>query len=90
MTDDSGSWIPICPVCQTETITWLHGQHRCLECGKLWDGSERTGADVFVSGVIRCDDSDSMQDVMTEVLQQMWQRNMIEGGVPSVNTRRQR
>lgn len=86
MTDDSGSWIPICPVCQTETIVALHGQHRCLDCDRLWDGSERPDADCFGSRVIRT--TESNVDVFTDVLQRMWSRNMVEAGVSSVGTRR--
>lgn len=76
---DSGIWTPICPVCRTETITALHGQHRCLDCGKIWDGSERDETDGFSRLSDR--EQDAADETLTAILNIMWNRGMIEPGV---------
>lgn len=63
------AWTPICPVCRTESIAYLHGQHQCSTCGRVWDGSERTETDVFV---IRPEDT--TEDVVMDVLEHYWPR----------------
>lgn len=39
-TIESDAWVPICAVCQTQTISALRGEHRCVNCDRVWDGSE--------------------------------------------------
>lgn len=77
MNDDPGIWIPVCPVCKTETITALRGQHRCLDCDRIWDGSERGQVDIFAPPLVIRDET--TEDVVLDILARMWNRAMVNG-----------
>lgn len=55
---------PICLDCGTETIVALFGQHRCLDCGRIWDGSERSDTDDFRAR----SEEDTTEDVVMDLL----------------------
>lgn len=71
---------PVCPVCKTETIAALHGQLRCLDCHRVWDGSERGPIDLFGPAPIPADEM-TTQDVVLDILARMWRGGLIEAGM---------
>lgn len=60
--------IPVCLNCGTETIVALFGQHRCLDCGRVWDGSERADTDTFRPRAEEDTTEDVVMDLLTHTL----------------------
>jgi hypothetical protein len=74
--EDLGVWVPVCPICRTQTITALRGQHRCLDCGRVWDGTEREEVDNFAPLAFTCDDM--ARDDVVDILAFFWRNGLIE------------
>lgn len=72
--------VPVCPICQTETIVAMHGQYRCVDCHRLWDGSERGQTDTFFPPTIL---PDERTQTLIDILDIMWNRGDIEPHVRS-------
>ena len=74
---DVDVWCPVCGICGTRTIAWLHGQHVCTTCQTIWDGSEREEiVDEFSMSPVR-----PVRDDVITILAHLWRKGMIEDDV---------